>query len=83
MALTGAIRTSRLWNEWGPSGEVQDVPFLRLIATRVWNSREEGQWLNIEIETIYYTVAIGGHLMMRALEQESKVGPCENDQCQS
>ena len=72
-----AIRTSCLWNEWGPSGEVQDVPFLCLIATGVWDSKE-GRRSNVEIETMRYVVAIGGRLMMRALEQDHKVGSCEN-----
>ena len=37
-----AIRTSHLWNEWGPLGEVRDIPFLYLIATGVWDQRKEG-----------------------------------------
>ena len=76
-----AIQTSCLWNEWGPSGEVQDVLFLCLIATGVWDSQEEGRQLNVEIKTMRYAVAIGGCLMMRALEQDYKVGSYENDQC--
>ena len=63
-----AIRTSHLWNEWGLSGEVWDVLFLHLIVTGVWDSQEEGRQLNVEIKTMRYMAAIGGRLMMRALE---------------
>ena len=36
------IWTSCLWNEWGLSSEVWDILFLCLIATGVWDQREEG-----------------------------------------
>ena len=68
-----AILTSHLWNKWSPSGEVRDVPFLQLIITGVWDQREEGQQSNVEIKTMCYSAAIGGRLMMRALEQDREV----------
>ena len=57
-----AIRTSHLWNERGPLGQIRDVPFLCLITTRVWDQKEEGRCSTIEIKTMRYMVAIGGHL---------------------
>jgi len=67
-----AIKVSRLWEEWGPTGLVRDVPFTRLLAMGVWDSNE-GRRSHAEIKSIRYTAAIGSRLMLRALEQEDKV----------
>jgi len=67
------IKTSRLWEEWGPTGRIRDVPFSRLLMMGVWDSNE-GRRSSAEIESMRYTAAMGSRLMLRALEQETKVG---------
>ena len=69
-----AIRCSHLWNEWGPSGKIKDVPFLYFLAMGVWDGNEGVRRSYAEIEPICHSTAIGCRLMLRALEQEDKVG---------
>ena len=38
-----AIKASRLWEEWGPTGLVRDPVFCRLLANGVWDSWESGR----------------------------------------
>ena len=38
-----AIKASRLWEEWSPTGLVRDPVFCRLLANGVWDSRESGR----------------------------------------
>ena len=37
-----AIKASRLWEEWSPTGLVRDPVFCRLLHNGVWDSRESG-----------------------------------------
>jgi len=67
-----AIKASRLWEEWGPTGLVRDPVFTRLLNNGVWDSREGGRSM-AEIESMRYTAAMGSRLMLRALELEDKV----------
>ena len=67
-----AIKVSHLWEEWGPTGLVRDVPFTRLLAMGIWDSNEGGR-SHVEIKSMRYMAAIGSCLMLRALEQEDKV----------
>jgi len=46
-----AIKASCLWEEWGPTGLVRDVPFTRLLAMGIWDSNEGGRSY-AEIESI-------------------------------
>ena len=38
-----AIKASRLWEEWSPTGLVRDPVFYRLLHNGVWDSRESGR----------------------------------------
>ena len=67
-----AIKASRLWEEWGPTGLVRDPVFTRLLNNGVWDSCEGGR-LMAEIESMRYTAALASRLMLRGLEQEMKV----------
>ena len=67
-----AIKASRLWEEWSPTGLVRDPVFCRLLHNRVWDSRETGR-LAAEVLSMRYSAAISSQLMLRALEQEEKV----------
>jgi len=67
-----AIKASRLWEEWGPTGLVRDPVFTRLLNNGVWDSREGGRSM-AEIESMRYTAALASRLMLRGLEQETKV----------
>jgi len=67
-----AIKASRLWEEWGPTGRVRDPVFTRLLANGVWDSNE-GRRSTAEIESMRYTAALASRLMLRGLEQETKV----------
>ena len=67
-----SIKASRLWEEWGPTGRVRDPVFTRLLANGVWDSNE-GRRSSAEIESMRYTAALASRLMLRGLEQETKV----------
>jgi len=67
-----AIKASRLWEEWGPTGRVRDPVFTRLLSNGVWDSREGGR-SSAKIESMRYTAALSSRLMLRALELEDKV----------
>ena len=67
-----AIKASRLWEEWGPTGLVRDPIFTCLLANGVWDSHEGGRSM-AEIESMRYTAALSSRLMLRALELEDKV----------
>jgi len=68
-----AIHTSCLWNKWGPSGKIRDVPFLRLLAMGVWDGNEGTRHSYAEIKSMRHSAAISGCLIIRALEEEDKV----------
>ena len=38
-----AIKASRLWEEWGPTGVVRDPVFCRLLHNGVWDNDESGR----------------------------------------
>ena len=67
-----AIKALRLWEEWSPTGLVQDPVFCRLLHNGVWDSREMGR-LSTEVMSMRYSAAISSRLMLCALEQEEKV----------
>ena len=67
-----AIKASRLWEEWSPTGLVQDLVFCRLLHNGVWDSRESGRPA-AEVTAMRHSAAILSRLMLRALEQEEKV----------
>ena len=67
-----AIKVSRLWEEWSPTGLVRDPVFCRLLQNGVWDSRESGQPA-AEVMVMRHSAALSSRLMLRALEQEEKV----------
>ena len=67
-----AIKASRLWEEWGPTGLVRDPVFCRLLHNGVWDSRESGRPA-AEVMAMRHSTALSLRLMLRALEQEEKV----------
>ena len=67
-----AIKVSRLWEEWGPTGVVRDPVFCRLLHNGVWDSRESGRPA-AEVMAMRHSAALSSRLMLRALEQEEKV----------
>ena len=67
-----AIKASRLWEEWGPTGLVRDPVFCRLLYNGVWDSRESGRPA-AEVMAMRHSAALSSRLMLRALEQEEKV----------
>ena len=67
-----AIKASRLWEEWGPTGLVRDPVFCRLLHNGVWDSRESGRPA-AEVMAMRHSAALSSRLMLRALEQEEKV----------
>ena len=67
-----AIKASRLWEEWGPTGLVRDPVFCRLLHNGVWDSRESGR-PGAEVMAMRHSAALSSRLMLRALEQEEKV----------
>ena len=67
-----AIKASRLWEEWSPTGLVRDPVFCRLLANGVWDSRESGRPA-AEVMVMRHSAALSSRLMLRALEQEEKV----------
>ena len=67
-----AIKASRLWEEWSPTGLVRDPVFCRLLANGVWDSRESGRPA-AEVMAMRHSAALSSRLMLRALEQEEKV----------
>ena len=67
-----AIKASRLWEEWSPTGLVRDPVFCWLLQNGVWDSRESG-WLAAEVMAMRHSAALSSRLMLRALEQEEKV----------
>ena len=52
------ICTSHLWNEWGPSGRIRDVPFLQLLATNTWDSNEEALGAKMHLSRIYTMITL-------------------------
>ena len=67
-----AIKVSRLWEEWSPTGLVRDLVFCRLLHSGVWDSRESGRPA-AEVIAMRHSAALSSRLMLRALEQEEKV----------
>ena len=67
-----AIKASRLWEEWSPTGLVRDPVFCRLLHNGVWDSRESGRPA-AEVMAMRHSAALSSRLMLRALEQEEKV----------
>ena len=67
-----AIKASRLWEEWSPTGLVRDPAFCRLLHNGVWDSRESGRPA-AEVMAMRHSAALSSRLMLRALEQEEKV----------
>ena len=67
-----AIKALRLWEEWSPTGLVQDPVFCHLLHNGVWDSRETGR-PSAEVSLMRYSTAISLRLMLHALEQEEKV----------
>ena len=67
-----AIKASRLWEEWSPTGLVRDPVFCRLLHNRVWDSRESGRPA-AEVMAMRHSAALSSRLMLHALEQEEKV----------
>ena len=67
-----AIKASRLWEEWGPTGVVRDPVFCRLLANRVWDSDESNR-PNTVVMAMRHSATLSSRLMLRALEQEEKV----------
>ena len=67
-----AIKASRLWEEWGPTGLVRDPVFCRLLANGVWDSDELNRSANTVV-AMRHSAALSSRLMLRALEQEEKV----------
>ena len=68
-----AIKASRLWEEWSPTGLVRDPVFCRLLQNGVWDSRESGR-LAAEVMAMRHSAALSSRLMLRALEQEETLG---------
>ena len=67
-----AIKASRLWEEWSPTGLVQDPVFCRLLHNGVWDSHESGRPAT-EVMAMRHSAALSSRLMLHALEQEEKV----------
>ena len=67
-----AIKASRLWEEWGPTGLVRDPVFCRLLHNGVWDSRKSGRPA-AEVMAMRHSAALSSRLMLCALEQEEKV----------
>ena len=67
-----AIKASRLWEEWSPTGLVRDLVFCWLLHNGVWDSRESGRPA-AEVMAMRHSAALSSRLMLRALEQEEKV----------
>ena len=67
-----AIKASRLWEEWSPTGLVRDPVFCWLLHNGVWDSRELGRPA-AEVMAMRHSTALSSRLMLRALEQEEKV----------
>ena len=67
-----AIKASRLWEEWSPTGSVRDPVFCRLLHNGVWDSRKSGRPA-AEVMAMRHSAALSSRLMLRALEQEEKV----------
>ena len=67
-----AIKASRLWEEWSPTGLVRDPVFCWLLHNGVWDSRESGQPA-AEVMAMRHSAALSSRLMLCALEQEEKV----------
>ena len=79
-----AIRNSRIWAEWGPTGATRDVPFMRLLGMGVWDWKDETvSWNNSKIRSFRHAGAIGARLMLRAMEEEEKVpSPLSHSLCE-
>ena len=67
-----AIKVLRLWEEWSPTGLVQDPIFCQLLQNGVWDSRESGRPA-AEVMAMRHSTALSSRLMLHALEQEEKV----------
>jgi len=69
-----AIRNSKIWAEWGPTGATRDVPFMRLLGMAIWDWKEDSPSRNnAELRCFRHAGAIGARLMLRAMEEEEKV----------
>ena len=67
-----AIKASRLWEEWSPTGLVWDLVFCRLLHNGVWDSRESGRPA-AEVMAMKHSATLSSRLMLCTLEQEEKV----------
>ena len=67
-----AIKASRLWEEWGPTGLVRDPVFCRLLQHGVWDNDESNRPTPV-VMAMRHSAALSSRLMLRALEQEEKV----------
>ena len=67
-----AIKASRLWEEWSPTGLVQDPVFCRLLHNGVWDSHKSGRPA-AEVTAMRHSTTLSSRLMLCALEQEEKV----------
>ena len=67
-----AIKASRLWEEWSPTGLVWDPVFCRLLHNGVWDNNESGRPA-AQVMAMRHSAALSSRLMLRALEQEEKV----------
>ena len=67
-----AIKASRLWEEWSPTGLVRDPVFCQLLHNGVWDSHELGRPA-AEVMVMRHSAALSSRLMLRALKQEEKV----------
>ena len=62
-----AIKASRLWEEWSPTGLVRDLVFCQLLHNGVWDSHESGRPA-AEVIAMRHSATLSSRLMLRALE---------------
>ena len=62
-----AIKVSRLWKEWSPTGLVRDPVFCHLLHNGVWDSCETGRPA-AEVLSMRYSAAISSQLILRCQE---------------
>ena len=67
-----AIKVSRLWEEWSPTGLVWDPVFCQLLHNGVWDSHKSGR-PGAEVTAMRHSAALSSRLMLHAIEQEEKV----------
>ena len=67
-----AIKASRLWEDWSPTGLVRDPVFCRLLANGLWDNDESSRPTAV-VMAMRHSAALLLRLMLHALEQEEKV----------